>query len=371
MARLQATEDHAELPLPPGQALLVAGAANWQLQDRYLPPEVIAPLQVVLPEGVAVCRWFDRYRDVGVSSIHPGPDSRSVVYTTGADLVRLRLDTGVAIHLAVPDLDDVHELTPQAAPAREDGQASLGLQSGQAPLPRSVLMANTGHDEALEVDLGTGTVAWRRHLGGLRSRGRPARAPGEDGVASFHLNQVFRDGDRLLGLVHHIEGFRLFSHAQRRLTGHGSGGVIDLETGWRKDLRLHAPHTVRRHRDGWLVLNSGRREAMLLDGSFDRRDVRALRGWGRGGVVVPGTDQLYAGISGIRRRYARPGDSTWTGVEMVDLGGGQRCSLELPSIEQVNGVELCSLELGRALAALDPAEGSEGAGSKVGQQCLK
>lgn len=320
-----------DLPLPPGSAIVVCGAANWQVQDRYLDWDTIAPLQVVLPEGVLQCRWFDRYRDVGISCLIPHPDGGSVVFTTGADLVRLRLDDGECEPLEIPELCDVHELTPTDT---------------------GVLVANTGRDEVIEVDLDAGMVRERRQLAPLRRRGRPARALGGEGIESFHLNQAFSDGDRLMGLVHHIEGFRLFSHAHRRLTGHGSGGLLDLRTGWRKDLRLHAPHTVRRRDKGWLLLNSGRKEMLLVTPEWECEGVIPTMGWGRGGALTKDGRFFFAGISGIRRRYARPGDSRWTGIEALDMASGDRWSLQLPRIEQVNAVELCGRELAEALVAL-------------------
>lgn len=324
----------AELPLPEGWALVVSGAANWQVADRYLPPEIIAPLQLIGPNGVVPCAYFDRFQDVGVSSLVPVDGGRAVAYTTGGDLVRLSLDGGPSTPLDVSGLSDVHELTL-------DGER--------------LLVANTGRDEAVAVDVGSGAVAERVDLAPLRVRGHPSRLAGREATASFHLNQVVVDGDRMLGLVHHTEGFRLFFHAQRRLTGHGSGGILDLRSGWRKDLRLHAPHTLRRRPGGWLVLNSGRRELLLLDDRWEPVGVVPLRGWGRGGALAPDGRTFFAGISGIRRRYARAGDSMWTGVEAVDLTSGQRWSVQLPDIEQVNAVELCPLPVAEALLGLPQA----------------
>ena len=327
------------LPIPAGQALVVSGSANWQPSDRYLPPEAIAPIQVVTTQGVQVCPWFDRYRGEGVSSLLALPDGQTVVYTTGSDLVRMRLGSGEGRPLPVERLADVHELTL-------DG--------------RRLLVANTGQDEALEVDLATDRVLRRLDLTPLRSPGRRLRSSAGTGIESFHLNQVFPDGDRLLGLVHHVDGFRLFSHAQRRLTGHGSGGVLDLETGWRKDLRLHAPHTVRRRGEEWLVLNSGRKELLLIDSEWEVSRRVGLRGWGRGGSLSADGRIFFAGISGIRRRYARDGDSTWTGVEAVEIETGRRWSVPLSRIEQVNSVEICPIEVAHALAALPPAPSAPG-----------
>ncbi len=323
-----------DLPLPRGDALIVCGAANWQVQDRYLDWEAIAPLQVVTAEGVWPCPFFDQYRRQGISCLLPQPDGRSVVFTTGGDLLRLRLDDGSVEALEVPGLVDVHELTPV------DG---------------GILVANTGRDEVVDVELPGGAIRERRKLASLRHRGRPARHSAGESIESFHLNQAFVDGERLMGLVHHIDGFRFFSHAHRRLTGHGSGGVLDLNTGWRKDLRLHAPHTVRRRPGGWMVLNSGRKELLLLTDSWEHDGVVPLKGWGRGGALSEDGRVLFVGISGIRRRYARPGDSTWTGVEAVDLESGARSCLQLPRIEQVNAVELCTTSFAEALVALSSA----------------
>lgn len=336
-----------DFPLFPGTALIVSGAANWQVQDRYLDRDAIAPLQVVTPDGVWACEWFDQFRREGISCLLPQPDGRSVLFTTGGNLLRLRLDDGACEALAVPDLVDVHELTS---------------------VPGGVLVANTGRDEVVDIELPGGAVRDRRKLAPLRRRGRPSRpASSADSIESFHLNQAFHAGDRLMGLVHHIDGFRLFSHAHRRLTGHGSGGILDLETGWRRDLRLHAPHTVRRREHGWLVLNSGRKEMLLLTEDWERDGVVPLKGWGRGGVLSADGRIFFAGISGIRRRYARPGDSTWTGLEAVDMTSGDRWRLRLPRIEQVNAVELCTQQLAEALVALGPTASGplEGASNRT------
>ncbi len=85
----------------------------------------------------------------------------------------------------------------------------------------------------------------------------------------------------------------------------------------------------------------------------------ALRGWGRGGSLAADGQIFFAGISGIRRRYARAGDPTWTGVEAVEIDTGRRWSLALPRVEQVNSVEICPIEIADALAALPPPPTSE------------
>ncbi len=316
--------------LPLGQVLLVSGSANWQRQDRYLPTEGIEPLQVVNESGVTPCPAFGVFRNVGVSCIVPLPDGESVVFTTGADLVRLWPSRGRTERVHVEGLRDVHELTVEA---------------------ESLLVANTGNDEVVELDLDDLSVRRRISVSGFRASS--ARPLFGHGLESFHLNQAFADrSGRVMGLVHHTGGFRLFSHAQRKLTGHGSGGIIDVERGWRRDLRLHAPHSIRRWGDGWIVLNSGRGELIELAHDFSPTGIVPLHGWPRGIAVPSDESGAFVGISGIRRRYARPGDSTWTGLAALSREHGGAWSLELTRIEQVNAVHLCSVALAEALINL-------------------
>ncbi|HLN05270.1 MAG TPA: hypothetical protein VK217_03245, partial [Acidimicrobiales bacterium] len=288
-----------DLPLADAQAVVVCGGPNWKPQDRFLPLEVIRPVQVLTRAGGVACPWFDQYRDYGVSSIKLDPSGEWAVYATSTAVMRIWLHTGQFEDFEVPDLVDVHELT----------------------LAGDVLYAaNTGRDEVVEMDAVTGKVLMRHSLAPFRSP--RARALRSTAIETFHANQAFLDDDgHLMVLAHHAAGFRVLVHARRQLVRHGSGGVLDLTSGVTRDLRLFGPHNVRRHRDGWLINNSGRSEVMLLSTDWEVVGHLDLVGWGTGAAISDDGSILFGGIRATRRRYAKTGDRSETGVEVVALDG--------------------------------------------------
>ena len=160
-----------------------------------------------------------------------------------------------------------------------------------------------------------------------------------------------------MALAHHALGFRVLSHAQRQLVRHGSGGVLDLITGEARDLRLHGPHNVRRHANGWLINNSGRSEVMMLTADWEVVGHIDLVGWGTGAAISTDGLVMFGGIRATRRRYAKVGDRSETGVQVVPLSGGRCQFLPLPLVEQVNGVELVDEAVAKRIVDL-PAAGS-------------
>ncbi|MGH9170392.1 MAG: hypothetical protein ACRD0Z_05920 [Acidimicrobiales bacterium] len=321
--------DTADLGLPPSKALVVTGAPNWKPQDRFLAAEVVRPVVVVSAAGVRPVAFFDRFRDRGVSAVQPGPAGESVIFALPDAISRVSLDTGEAKVLDVPDLDDIHEVTLVAD---------------------AILIANTGKDEVVELDSATGDVRMRHSLARFRS-GSARPLPGRD--ETFHLNQAFTgEQGQLMVLVHHAVGFRLLAHAQRHLVRHGSGGVLDLQSGHSFDLRLFAPHNVRRTNTGWLVNNSGRHEVLLLTPGWEPAGVLPILGFGRGACLTPDGSVVFAGISATRKRYATPGDRAETGIQAVPLDGSPGAFLPLQMMEQVNNVEMWDLELADRLLGL-------------------
>jgi len=325
-----------DLPLPEGQVLIVCGGPNWKIQDRFLDPETIRPVQIVSRDGVMPCAFFDRHRDIGVTAVKFDPTGEWLTYSTATHVTRVSLHTGEAETFDVPDLEDVHELTVEGD---------------------VMFVANTGKDEVVELDAGNGAVRARHSLATLRSpRARQIRSARVD---TFHANQAFYGHDgHLMVLAHHAQGFRVLVHAQRQLVRHGSGGVLDLTAGVVHDLRLFAPHNVRRHAKGWLINNSGRSEVMLLSRDWEVIGHLDLVGWGTGAAISDAGDVLFAGIRATRRRYAKVGDHSETGVEIAPLDGGRRAFLPLPLLEPVNGVELCATDVAKRVIDLPAREPS-------------
>jgi hypothetical protein len=323
----------SELDLPDNQVLLVCGGPNWKPQDRFLESEVIRPVEIVAPEGIEPVGFFDNHRETGVSALKVDAERSALLYAISEHIFRVSLETGEERRFDVPDLFDVHELT----------------LAGDR-----LLVANTGRDEIVDLDAVTGAINARHKLADLRAaNARPIRSAREE---TFHANQAFL-GDRgqLMVLAHHAHGFRMLSHAQRQLVRHGSGGVIDLESGEVRDLRLFGPHNVRRHAEGWLINNSGRSEVMLLSSDWEVLGHIDLVGWGTGAAISNDGKTLYSGIRATRRRYAKVGDHSETGVQVVPItSGGDGQFLPLPLLEQVNGVELVDLATARKIADLPP-----------------
>jgi hypothetical protein len=331
----------SRLPLAEDEALIVAGSQNWNQADRYLDRDQIRPLQVLTTEGVVALDRLESLGDRGIRDLVELDDDR-VLVTTGADLVEIDLRDGSPAPWSMQPAGDLHEL------------ASNGTH---------VVVSNTAFDEIVCLDT-TGAVTGRRSLSQFRhasarpiAHARPAgglvpigpKPPNED---SFHVNQghLTPDGD-LLAVVHHVEGFRPFTHLGQRLTRHGGGGVLDLAAGTVHRLGLRAPHSLRSHPSGgYAVLDSGRAQAVRYDDDWSEMTRWSTGGWGRGLTI---TDDLrwFVGLSATRRRYARPGESEDNWVVAFDDQGSELGRHLLPDVEQVWSVRLIDRRFADRLVA--------------------
>ncbi|HKY13686.1 MAG TPA: DUF4915 domain-containing protein, partial [Microthrixaceae bacterium] len=144
-------------------------------------------------------------------------------------------------------------------------------------------------------------------------------------------------------------------HVRHRLTGHGTGAVIDLDAGVVHELGLRAPHTVRRFRDGFVVLDSGRAELVAFDPQW--RELRRVPtpGWGRGAVVTPDERVIYVALSSTRRRYLE-GNDTSAGLNQVvairtdSWEAGE--AVAIPGVEQLWSLRLVERRVGDAMARI-------------------
>lgn len=337
------------LPLESDRALIVLGSQNWNPHDRTLGRENIRPLQVATRSGVHQVRRLDTVGVHGIRDLVPIDDDR-VAVTTGHDLLTLQLSTGEMQSWALPDAADLHEL-------------AVG--------PDGLLAANTGHDEGLILTpdgtisrrvgiatfrhAGAQPIAHSRPLGGILPGGpKPIR---DD---HFHLNQVAVGHDgHLLVVVHHATGYRPTVELRQRLTGHGDGAVIDLDSGEVHRLGLRAPHSLRLTRDGgYAILDSGRSEVVVYDAGWIEQRRFTTHGWGRG--FAAGESHWYVGVSPTRKRYLNPGEVSGTAAVVVldPISGALIGRWDVDGVEQIWSVQLVSERLAARLVALDDLGGT-------------
>jgi hypothetical protein len=312
---------------------VVTGSLQAKVEDRTHDRSGIAPVSVILDEGVVPVDYFRDQGELGVSSFVFW-DADQVYVSTGSDLVLLHLAAGTATTIDVDDLVDVHEMT------------RVGDR---------LWLSNTGRDEVIAVDPGKGHQVERVPLGPFR----PNHDPSSEAVDRFHTNQVF-DGpdDQLYALVHHATGRQLLKRVKSRLLkSHGDGGVIDLVGRRSIDLALTAPHSVTRVGDGWWVCDSGKAEMALFSSQWDKQGTVPTSGWGRGASLTDDGSVLFVGLSPIRTRYRSTVSSPQVdqpAVEAIDTSSRRAVGLQIvPGIEQVNNVYLVPDDLAKRLLALD------------------
>lgn len=317
------------LPLADDEALVVCGGMNRRHEDRFLPAEEVHPVYAVTSDGASPCLWFDRHEPRTINALLWEPASGDILYATENQVLRLQPETGRAEPFRLTGLDDIHEIT---------------IADGR------LYVANTAFDEVVEMALSNGQVTKRHSLTPYRN-GR-CRPDPRSSTESFHANQVIVDSrGHVLVLVHHCGGYRRLASTRRRLVRHGNGGVVDLVDGATYNLRLHGPHSLRKHEEGWVVADSGRHELLFLSEDWKIQRRIKLRGWSRGLDFVD-SSRLAIGISATTRRYARRGDRAKTGIEVVDTATGRRWWYPCPDMEKVMWVRRCSIAEAEQLLSL-------------------
>jgi hypothetical protein len=318
------------LPLRDDEALLVAGSENWNPADRQLGRDRIRSLQAVTADGDEHLAQFEHLGAHGIRDVALSGADTAVV-TTGYELYELDLRTGRLVEWPLDGTSDLHEL----------------WVAGE-----SVLVANTAYDEVVE--LREGRVVERHPVAGFRHAGSRPIAHGRPlgGLVPigpkpvrddhFHLNQaIVADDGSMLAVVHHVSGFRPVAELRHRLTRHGDGGVLDLAAGRPYPLGLRAPHSLRRlPSGGWVVLDSGRAEAVVLDDGWSEVRRFPTSGWGRG-LAVADDGRLFVGLSATRARYLQPGEEAggnW--VVAFSPAGAELGRWAVPDVEQVWTVRL-------------------------------
>jgi hypothetical protein len=326
------------LPIDPGEAIVVVGALATKPADRNLERHQINPVQVLTVDGVEPVHALD-CGEFGMSSLVIRPEAGVVYGSSGNDFFRLDLATGTVTDLGI-DLEDSHEVT------EIDG---------------SLWIANTGRDEAVEVDLATEQIARRVPVRSVRGS-RPAPAPsspetdGGETVDRFHANQIARALDgKLYVLVHHVDGKQIVKYvAQRLVKMQGNGGVIELETGTPIALSLSGPHSIECvGTDEQWICDSRAGVLRVYDRDWREHAQIPCAGWGRGVSVSPRSGRVYVGISSIRKRYLQVIPTSHHSRNMIqafDVAGRELIGeTNLAHVETINNVYVVSRETGERL----------------------
>jgi hypothetical protein len=342
------------LPIDPGEAVVVVGALATKPADRNLRRDEIHPVQVITADGVEPVHALD-YGEFGMSALVIRAAAGVVYASTGKDFFRLDLGDGTLTDLDV-DLNDSHEIT------EIDGE---------------LWIANTGRDEAIAFDLANEKVSRRvavRSSRGSRSEpGAPATPAAREDVAAdgetvdkFHANQIVRGLDgRTYVLVHHVDGKQIVKYvAQRLVKMQGNGGVIELETGRPVPLALSGPHSIQVvGADEQWICDSRAGVLRVYDRAWREHAQIPCAGWGRGASVSTATGRVYVGISSIRKRYLQVIPTSQHSQNMLqafDIAGRTLVGeTVVPHIETINNVYVVSRETAERLLSLSARRGPD------------
>ncbi|HET8681590.1 MAG TPA: DUF4915 domain-containing protein [Micromonosporaceae bacterium] len=200
----------------------------------------------------------------------------------------------------------------------------------QVSAPHDVLAVG---DQVLVVATNQNEVVWVGPDGAVTRRWRP---PGEPD--SWHLNSLFRHGERLL-----VSAFgQFFRRRGWDVAGRpASGCLVDVETGELLLDGLAAPHNPVFADGAWLVCNSAAGELVEIDPDGGRVRRRLdLPGWPRG-LVVAG-DRLFVGLS--PHRHAASAIET-ARVAAVDRAGWRVVATASLPAREVYGLALVGPDL--------------------------
>ena len=281
----------ADVLFHPEESLVVLGSLNAKMEDRELQRSEISPLQIISNGEVRPIPFFDSWGELGLSSMTWHPDRPKIIYfSSGKDLIKVDLVKQDIVPFVIDGLMDIHEMT------RVD---------------TTLWIANTGHDEAIAFDMASEKVIERirlakMHLSGIEIDHRKPSQNDELKVADkFHSNQVIDGfGEELFVLVHHVTGKQLVKRiAQKLLKEHGNGGIVDLRSGAAFSLKLKGPHSIRKIRDEYWLMDSGNATINIYTPQWTLKEKIATKGWGRGAAISHSLGLFYAGISATRKRY--------------------------------------------------------------------
>lgn len=298
--------------------ILITGSLNANPADRFLPRSRLRPVQILMADGWRHLKKFDHDGELGISSFACCTDSKTIFYTCGRRIFTLK--DGIKQALSISGLEDVHEM-----------EVNAGV----------LCIANTRKDEAIFLDTQSYKVIERKTLPLPKS---PDQAPkSHETTGRYHCNQIFFDRSGVVCcLVHHAFGKqKLEQLAQKTIKKHGDGGVVYLESGKVRNLKLKAPHNVRIMDDGYLVLDSGRGRAVFYDEYWKELSSFGTAGWGRGCDSIG--REVWIGNSARRKRYFTVENNNVFGeknqLQVFDKSEGAITKhFSVEGVEQINNV---------------------------------
>lgn len=333
---------------PFNKAIIITGSMNAKSMDRKLSRKQIIPIQVWIDGLLRPVSFFNHWGELGVSSMAWHPNEEYGLYlTTGNDLHKIDVNKGKSIEYRLSDLRDVHEI-------------SL--------LGDYLWIANSGYDQVVCFDTRREVEIKRIELNSFRSeteRGEKVSVDEKEivkPVDKFHCNQVFEGFDgELYGLVHHVNGKQVFKKlAEKAIKMQGNGGLINLKTGkWHK-LNLKGPHSVRKVRQNYWLLDSGNCTINVYDPDWNLLKRIDTGGWGRGAWFYETKNYFYSGISETRRRYlgllgGRGKKELPNMVQIIDAVNFQKVDhiIIKEGIEQINNIYLVERDVALKLLELE------------------
>ena len=312
--------------------LLILGSQNSKVEDQELTRDQIRPVQILRATGeVEEISFFNSWGKVGVSSVAWQRSNPSELYVSDNDLIfRLNTRTGEYSSLDISDLGDIHDIHIY------DGILTI---------------ANTEYDEIVCYDLDTDQITNRLSLASYREElDKTDYAEGQV-KDRFHCNQAFKDyNGNLCALIHNITGWQYYRIVLEMLVRRqGDGGIINLDTGEIKHLKLQSPHTVRLINNEYWIQDSTDKSTKIYDKNWELTDSIDTSGFGRGMDFSEKQNVGYVGISATRKRYLRvipTNEKLSNRVMVVDLTSKKELGFHpIPNIEQMDNVYLYEGEL--------------------------
>jgi len=308
------------------QPVLVLGSLNAHIDDRTLNQSDLISAQIFENNSVLPLHYFDEW-GTGLSSLDWIPEEPHILYiTTGSDLIKLDLVKKTKEELPIDKIKDIHEIKF---------------------INRTLWLSNTGYDEAIAYDIDKKVIIERISLSQFRTNSIQFKENVVT-VDKFHCNQIFQGyDDQIYALVHHANGKQLLQKvAKKILKLQGDGGIINLTTGQSFNLKLSAPHNVRKISGEYWIFSSGDSKIKLFDRNWEYIKTIPASGWARGADLDK--NKLFCGISAPRKRYLERinGNSNTNNlIEVFDVKNHiQIGNVTVQNIEQINNLYLLSHE---------------------------
>ncbi len=305
--------------------LLILGSQNSKVEDQDLTRDQIRPVQILRRTGeLEEVSFFNLWGKVGVSSIawHHSNDAELFV-SDNENIFRVNSETGEYLVLEIPQLGDIHDIHIY------DGILTI---------------ANTEYDEVVFYDLQADKVTDRLSLTSFREELDKTQFAEGQVKDRFHCNQAFLDyNGNLCALIHNITGWQYYRIVLEMLVRRqGDGGVINLETGEIKHLKLQSPHTVRLINNEYWIQDSSDKSTKIYDKNWKLIDSIETNGFGRGMDFSVDNNIGYVGVSATRKRYLRvipTNEKLSNRVMTVDLESKTGLgTYPIPNIEQMDNV---------------------------------